>query len=87
MIQVITGFLLFSSEAVKMYGNLGFQIKMLLILLAGINALIFHTFTYHSVNKWDAKPEALPIGAKIAGTCSILLWFGIVAAGRWIAYV
>ena len=38
LIQVITGTLLFSSEASKMYGNLAFGVKMLLIVVAGINA-------------------------------------------------
>src|ERR1700694_3383102 len=41
LIQVTTGLLLFSSEATKMYGNLGFEIKMLLILVAGIKAFVF----------------------------------------------
>jgi hypothetical protein len=27
------------------------------------------------------------LSARAAGLLSILLWFGIVAAGRWIAYV
>jgi hypothetical protein len=86
LIQVITGLLLFSSEATKMYGNIGFDIKMLLILVAGINAFVFHEISYRSVGKWDNDPVA-PIGARAAGLISILLWFGIVAAGRWIAYV
>ena len=86
LIQVVTGLLLFSSEATKMYGNLGFEIKMLLILVAGINAFVFHEIAYQSVGKWDNDPVA-PIGARAAGLLSILLWFGIVAAGRWIAYV
>lgn len=86
IIQVVTGFLLFSSEATKMYVNLGFQIKMLLILIAGINALVFHSVAYKSVGKWDRDPVG-PLSARAAGLISILLWFGIVAAGRWIAYV
>ncbi len=86
VIQVVTGLLLFSSEATKMYDNLGFQIKMLLILIAGINALIFHSFAYQRVRKWDRDPVG-PWSARFAGLFSILLWFGIVAAGRWIAYV
>jgi hypothetical protein len=86
LIQVVTGFLLFSSEATKMYDNLGFQIKMVLILIAGINALVFHTVAYKSVGKWDNDPVG-PLSARAAGLISILLWFGIVAAGRWIAYV
>src|SRR6202140_5239373 len=45
-VQVVTGFLLFSSEATKMYGSRVFQIKMLLILLAGVNGLLFHVMAY-----------------------------------------
>jgi Na+-transporting methylmalonyl-CoA/oxaloacetate decarboxylase beta subunit len=86
LIQVITGLLLFSSEATKMYTNLGFQVKMLLIVVAGVNAFVFHTIAYQSVGKWENDPVA-PLSARAAGLISILLWFGIVAAGRWIAYV
>ncbi len=86
IVQVVTGLLMFSSEAVKMYGNWAFQLKMLLILVAGINAVVFHSLAYQSVDKWDRDPIA-PVSARIAGSASILLWFGIVAAGRWIAYV
>lgn len=86
VVQVVTGLLLFSSEATKMVGNAGFQYKMLMILIAGLNAFVFHSLAYQSVGKWDNDPVA-PVSARIAGLVSILLWFGIVAAGRWIAYV
>ena len=84
-VQVVTGFLLFSSEATKMYGSRVFQVKMLLILLAGLNALAFHFLAFRKVATWDVSPVT-PLPAKFAGCVSILLWFGIVAAGRWIAY-
>lgn len=84
-IQVVTGMLMFASEATKMYANLAFQLKMLMIALAGINALVFHLTAYRSVGKWERDPVA-PLSVRLAGTFSILLWFGIVAAGRWIAY-
>ena len=86
VVQGVTGILMFSSEAVKMYGNWAFVIKMVLIGVAGLNAFIFHSLAYQSVDKWDNEPIA-PVSARIAGTVSILLWFGIVALGRWIAYV
>ena len=54
--------------------------------VAGINAFVFHEIAYRSVGKWENDPVA-PFGARAAGLISILLWFGIVAAGRWIAYV
>ena len=84
-VQVVTGILLAASEATKMYVNVGFRIKMVLILLAGVNALVFHYTAYRSADMWG-ETRTTPMGAKLAGVFSILLWFGIVAAGRWIAY-
>jgi hypothetical protein len=85
-IQVVTGFCLFASEATRCFGNKAFRIKMVMLVLAGLNALIFHQTVYRRVASWDEAP-ATPLGAKFAGCCSILLWFGIVAAGRWIAFL
>ena len=86
IIQVVTGFLMFASEATKMYINTAFQVKMLMIVAAGVNAFVFHSLAYQSVGKWEKDPVA-PKSARVAGLISILFWFGIVAAGRWIAYV
>ena len=86
LIQVITGILLFTSEATRMFDNRAFQIKMLLIAAAGVNAFVFHSLAYRSVSKWE-NDRVAPFSARFAGTVSILLWFGIVAAGRWIAYL
>jgi hypothetical protein len=86
VLQVITGGLLFASEATKMYDNLGFRLKMLLIVVAGLNALVFHSIAYQSVDKWENDPVG-PVSARAAGLISILLWFGIVFFGRWIAYI
>jgi hypothetical protein len=86
MIQVVTGFCLFASEATRCFENKAFRIKMVMLVLAGLNALIFHQTVYRRVASWDEAP-ATPLGAKFAGCCSILLWFGIVAAGRWIAFL
>src|SRR5579864_9461874 len=85
VVQVTTGFLMFASESLKMYGNWAFIMKMILIGAAGLNAFIFHSLAYQSVDRWDNDPVA-PLSARIAGSVSILLWFGIVALGRWIAY-
>jgi len=85
-VQVITGTLLFSSEAVKVYSNPAFRLKMLLILLAGVHAMIFHWTVYRGVAAWDDS-VAPPLGAKVSGLLSILLWIGVVAAGRFIGFV
>ena len=85
-VQVITGILLFSSEAVKICGNPAFRLKMLLLLVAGVQALIFQTIVSQRLPAWDERPS-LPLTAKAIGLSSILLWIGIVAAGRFIGFV
>ena len=85
-LQVVTGTILFLSEAAKVYTNPAFRLKILLIVLAGLHALIFHKIVYRNVATWD-EGEVLPVGAKVSGLVSILLWVGIVAAGRFIGFV
>lgn len=86
LVQVVTGITLFLSEAAKVYRNPAFRLKIVLILLAGLHALIFHKIVYRNVATWD-EGEVLPIGAKVSGLVSLLLWVGIVAAGRFIGFV
>jgi hypothetical protein len=85
-LQLFTGALLFSSEAVHMYANPAFRVKMLLICLAGVHALVFRWTVYRNVAAWD-ESAVLPAGAKVAGFVSILIWIGVVAAGRFIGFI
>jgi hypothetical protein len=34
---------------------------------------------------WDAA-SATPLGARITGAASLMLWIGVVAFGRWIGF-
>ena len=83
-LQVLTGALLFSSEATHMYANPAFRLKMLLIILAGAHALFFRAAAQRNP-RWD--DAATPLRAKLAGGISLLLWIGVVAAGRWIGFI
>lgn len=85
-LQVVTGMLLFSSEAVKLYANPALRLKMLLLFLAGVHALVFQRTVYRGVASWDDSTVP-PLGAKVSGLISLLLWIGIVAAGRFIGFV
>jgi hypothetical protein len=84
-VQLITGVLLFSSEAVKLYDNPAFRLKLLLIALAGVQALIFQLAAYRNLSAWDDR-GVLPFGAKLAAALSLLLWLAIVTAGRFIGF-
>lgn len=85
-VQVVTGVLLFSSEAVKIYANPAFRLKMLLLLLAGVQALVFQVMISPKLASSDELPSP-PLAAKAMGAISILLWVGIVTAGRFIGFV
>jgi len=85
VLMVISGLLLVYAIPVRSYQNLFFRFKMILLLLASINVLIFHARVYPGIEKWDndAKP---PRAARLAGAMSLALWIGIVVSGRMIAY-
>ena len=59
--------------------------KMILLVLAGVNVWIFNVTVGRTVAEWDRDLEP-PRRAKIAAIVSIVLWIAIVAAGRAIAY-
>jgi hypothetical protein len=85
VLMVITGTLLVYAIPLRSYQNIFFRTKMLLLLLAGVNILIFHSRVFPGVAKWDA--DAIPPkAARIAGALSLVLWIAIVVSGRMIAY-
>jgi uncharacterized membrane protein YidH (DUF202 family) len=84
-VAVLTGGTLFTSNAVAYSKNFPFQMKMALMLLAGLNMIVFHVVTYRSVGEWDEAPRT-PFAARFAGAFSITIWLGIVAFGRWIGF-
>ena len=84
-VMVLTGSMLFASEAVKCYQSPFFRTKLILVALAGVNALIFHKTVFRTVDAWD-KDARTPWRAKLAGASSLLLWIGVVAMGRALAY-
>ena len=84
-LMVATGALLFWSEAAKMYFNPAFRLKLILMALAGVNPLIFHTTVYRCVGAWDAAVST-PVKSKAAAVLSLTLWGGIIVSGRAIAY-
>jgi hypothetical protein len=84
-VQVVSGLLMTSSEAVKNYHNPAFRLKMVLIFLAAANFWVFHSTSYKRVAEWDNDRRS-PAAARLAAVLSLMLWFGIVAAGRYIAY-
>jgi hypothetical protein len=83
-IAVTTGALLFYAIPVRTYLSIFFRIKVLLLLLAGANAFLFHRYVARGA-PWnsDARP---PRRARIAGAVSLCAWAAVIVMGRMIAY-
>jgi hypothetical protein len=85
VIMVISGVLLFYAIPVRTYHSVWFRGKVVLLLIAGVNAWVFHASIWRRVAHWDLDPVT-PRGAKAAGWLSLALWIAIIFAGRMIAY-
>jgi hypothetical protein len=85
IVMAISGSLLFYSGPVRAAGNIFFRIKVVMILLTGINALLFHLTIEKRVAVWDNDPVP-PAKARVAGILSLVLWCGVVICGRMQAY-
>lgn len=78
----LSGLMLWAVNATRYTKAEPFQIKMLLILAAGINMAIFHYGIWKRVDEWgEGRPT--PAAAKIAGTLSLLFWIGALFYGRF----
>jgi hypothetical protein len=84
-IMLLTGVLLFYAIPVRSYHSIWFRFKLILLVLAGLNAWVFHSRVWRSVADWDLDPRP-PRAARVAGTASLVLWAGIIVSGRMIAY-
>jgi len=84
-VSVMSGFLLFWAEAEKMYVNPSFRAKLVLLALAGINALVFHRTIYRRAQEWE-RQHVSPWRARATAFASLMLWSGVIIAGRAIAY-
>ncbi len=78
--MLVTGVLLFVSEAVKCYYNTSFWVKMITLPFAlaftfGLRARVV------SDDGLDTSPRS-----RLTATASLALWFTVAAAGRWIGF-
>ena len=80
VLMLVTGVLLFLSEAVKCYYSQSFLVKMITLPVA-----LIYTFT---VREHEARIGRLDASARtrLAAAVSMLLWFTVAAAGRWIGF-
>jgi hypothetical protein len=83
-LMFISGAFIFTSDPVRYYESFFFRIKMALMMLAGLNALVFHFTVYRGVSAWDQG--IAPARARFSGAVSLVSWIAIVITGRAVGY-
>lgn len=84
ILMFLSGAFIFASDPVRYYSSGLFRLKLFLMLLAGVNALVFHFTAYRSVNNWDRG--RLPVQARLTGAISLTSWIAVIVVGRAVGY-
>ena len=84
-VMFVSGLLLFLGKPDNYYSTAAFKLKMLLLPLAGLNVLLFHTRVFPRVAAWDTNVVP-PWQSRMVGAASVTLWLVILVLGRWTAY-
>src|SRR5579871_155053 len=84
-INLITGICFFCHDPYVYAFNISFRIKMLLIIIAGLNALWFRLGVFLDLERWGPGIEASRL-AKVISAVSIIIWLAVITAGRYIAF-
>jgi len=84
-INLITGVLFIFAQASFYYPNVAFRVKLVLILLAGANALWFQRTVHKELPNWSDDAQA-PRQAKVIAGVSLGLWISVIFFGRFIMY-
>jgi hypothetical protein len=85
ILMMTSGALLFYAAPLVRYQNVFFRMKMAALVLALLNAWLFHHTVYRRITDWD-RDALPPRQARLAGGLSLVLWVVIITAGRMMAY-
>ena len=86
LVNLVTGVLFLFGDPSRYLINIGFQVKMILVSLAGCNAAIYHLKVESLFSNLNLT-DRLPLVIKITGFTSLTLWTGVLLLGRLIPYV
>jgi hypothetical protein len=84
-INLITGILFIFASADFYYPNMAFRVKLVLLPLAGANALWYQLTVHKEIDSWPETGDA-PLQAKVIAGISLGLWISIIFFGRFIMY-
>lgn len=82
VVATVTGLGMFITRASAHVENPAFQIKMLLLLLAGLNIAYCHLKVLPKQNS-----SVTSVAARVCGALSLFFWCGVMLAGRWVGHI
>jgi hypothetical protein len=85
-INLITGVMFFFGDPERYVANIGFKIKMVLVVIAGLNAIWFKLKIDPDMANWSADQDSTA-QAKAVAYISLISWFGVLLFGRLIPYI
>ena len=85
-INVVTGLLAFIGMPEFYTLDYAFWVKLLAILLLGVNAAAFYLTGVFGGVKDLGPGEDAPVSARLVAASSLILWFAVIILGRYIQY-
>lgn len=80
-VNLVTGVLFFFGNTYKYVGNAAFNLKLLLIVIAGLNALYYKVRLSHLIDAGEVSRASIAVGS-----LSLMLWAGVIVCGRMITF-
>jgi hypothetical protein len=81
VVMIVSGVLLFLSEAIKCYYSFPFKVKIICLVLA-----IVFTWTLHRRIATTDDATIGPVKGRVAAVISLALWGAVAWGGRWIGF-
>ena len=84
-VAAVTGALMFSTNATVYFHNTWFRAKVLMLVLAALNSIVFEFTARRTIGEWDLR-RTTPRMARAAAAVSLVIWVGVIVAGRMIGF-
>jgi hypothetical protein len=84
-INVTSGSLFLMTDPDQYVYNSAFHLKVLSVVLAGINVVVFYLTTFRRVKALGPGAQA-PVLARVNGAVSLALWVTVIICGRMITF-
>jgi len=86
-INLTTGIVFFAGNPDQYLSNRAFGLKMLCVVLAGLNGLVFYATGLHRAVEHVGPNQDAPVAVKLAAATSLLLWLSVMFWGRMLPFL